>query len=277
MSLKSKILALLNNTAHKMTMQEIYQNFPDIAKTTVRGRVYDNLGKGIQRLEKGLYISSEAIVEQGNSLEIIDRMINEGDIFDFIFLDIPYKAAGQKGGNRNLFACDTISPDEFGTFVKKLEMLLKTDRSPLIFMFTSGKTSKKAHDEYFKQFSNTGLSLCDRGSYTKLWSTGNRMNMGKYLMPEEHIYVFTQSGIVDDIHNWTLHFKMVPDLKDYPTSKPYLMIKQLVDQATEIGDWIFDPFGGSGKIQKACKELKRMCHIVDISDKSFVEHLIPTL
>jgi len=78
-------------------------------------------------------------------------MIEEGDLFDFIFLDIPYDAAGQKGGNRALFKCNTISPQEFGSLIGKLELLLKTDTSPLIFMFTSGKTSEAAYKRYMKQ------------------------------------------------------------------------------------------------------------------------------
>lgn len=278
MSLRSKIVELLTTEGKKMTMQEIYTKFPEIARTTIRGRVYDSLGKGIQRLGKGLYISSEAIVEHGDSLKIVDRLVQEGDLFDFIFLDIPYQAAGQKGGNRNLFACDTITPEQFGSFVIKLETLLKTDTSPLIFMFTSGKASKSAHDKYIKQFNNTGLVQCNRtGSYIKLWANGNRMNMGKYLMPEEHIYVFSKSGVVNNLDQWIVDFQMVPDTREYPTSKPYLMIRQLVKQATIVGDWVLDPFGGSGKILQACRELKRMCHIMDSSDRSINNHIIPLL
>ena len=278
MSLKSKILALLNNSNDKMTMQEIYTKFPEIAKTTVRGRVYENLGKGIHRVGKGLYVSQQAIIEHGNSLTVIDRIGAEGDLFDFIFLDIPYAAGGQKGGNRNLFARDTISPQEFGVFVQKLEGLLKTDVSPLLFMFTSGKSSKPAHDKYMAQFKQTSLKQCDKiGSYTKLWSNGNRMNMGKYLMPEEFIYVFSKSGKVENLDQWIMDFKLTPDIKEYPTAKPYEMIKTLVAQGTKIGDWVLDPFGGSGKILKACQELKRMCHTIDSSDDSFNNHLLPLL
>lgn len=268
MSLRREIIDLLDSSCKHMNLQEIYEKFPEEKKTTIRGRVYDSIGKGIQRIGKGLYISESAIVELGNSLEIVDRMAEEGDKFEFIFLDIPYKADGQKGGNRNLFDCDTISPEQFGTFIQKLETLLKTDTSPLLFMFTSGKTSRKAHDKYIGQFSKTGLKQCEVGTYTKLWSTGNRMNMGKYLMPPENLYIFSKSGIINDIDEWQLHFQLTPNLKEYPTSKPYPMIHKLVEQATAFGDWVFDPFGGSGKILEACLSLGRKCHIIDSSEKS---------
>lgn len=145
-------------------------------------------------------------------------------------------------------------------------------------MFTSGKTSKAAHDKYMAKFKDTGLIQCDKAaSYTKLWGNGNRMNMGKYLMPEENIYIFSKSGVIDNIDSWIMDFKMAPDLREYPTSKPYDMIKTLVEQGTKVGDWVLDPFGGSGKILKACLELKRMCHIIDSSDTSFNNHLIPLI
>jgi hypothetical protein len=278
MSLREKILSILKTCGKQMTMEQLYKSFPEIAKTTVRGRVYDSMGKGITRIGRGLYISSEAIVEHGNTMEIVDRMVEESDLFDCIFLDIPYDAAGQKGGNRALFECDTISPQQFGELIGKLELLLKTDTSPLLFMFTSGKTSEPSYKRYIKEFEKSSLKMCPKsGSYTKLWSNGNRMNMGKYLMPPEHIHIFSKSGLVDDFDTWTLHFQEVPNLREYPSSKPYPMIRKLVEQATKIGDWVLDPFGGSGKILKACKELKRMCHIIDSSDVAINTHILPLL
>ena len=278
MSLRQRILDIFKVEGKKMSMQELYTKFPDIAQTTIRGRVYENVGKGITKLGKSLYISSEAIVEHGNTMEIVDNMISQGDLFDCIFLDIPYDAAGQKGGNRDLFSCDKISPTEFGDLIGKLELMLKDDTSPLLFMFTSGKTSKAAHDRYMTQFNRSSLKMCTRtGSYTKLWSTGNRMNMGKYLMPTEHIYIFSKSGYVGNLNQWILDFQEVPNLKEYPSAKPYPMIKKLIEQATQIGDWVLDPFGGSGKVLKACKELKRMCHIIDSSDIAINNHIIPLL
>lgn len=278
MTLKNKIIQLLSGKKAAMSMKELYEYFPDIAKTTVRGRVYENLGKGIQRIGKGLYISEEAIIEYGNSLEIIDRMVSEEDKFEFIFLDIPYDAYGQKGGkggNRKLFALDKITPDQFAVFVSKCEKLLKSDNSLLIFMFTSGKSSRREHDKYLGKIN---LKQClIKGSYQKLWSNGKPMNMGKFIMPYEHIYFFSKSGNFEADIIPDLDFKLTPDIKEYPTSKPYPMIKTLIEYFTKIGDWVFDPFGGSGKILKACLELKRFCHIIDNSEKSVNGFLIPLL
>lgn len=274
-SLRAKIEKFLQIKESKVSLNDIYDQFPDEKKTTVRGRIYDGMNKeNIRRVEKGLYISSNAIIELADSLIKIDELIDSGDKFDFIFLDIPYEAAGQKGGNRNLFDADKISPDQFGVFIKKIHHLLKYDNSPIAFMFTSGKTSKKAHDKYFSMFENSGLILHKKvGTYTKMWKTGNRMNMGKYLMPHENIYFFSKSGEINGIDNWKLNFREVPNLRGYPTEKPKNMIKQIIKQATSFGNWILDPFSGSGIVLESCLELGRKCHIIDSSEKS-IKHTL---
>ena len=276
MSLKYQIIQLFNKELKSINIRELYKMFPNVKQTTVRGRLYDAMDEGIVRIGTGLYISSKAIIEHGNSLQIVNRMVAEGDKFDMIFLDIPYDAAGQKGGNRDLSKYDTISPEEFGMFMTSCCQLLKTDNSPLLFMFTSGKSSKRTHDKYINMIP---LKQCPIiGTYQKLWPNGNPMNMGKFIMPKEHIYVFSKSGSVEEsVFPTDMQFKYVPDLKTYSTAKPYEMIKKLITLFSKTGDWIFDPFGGSGQTLKACIALNRYCHIIDSSKESVYKHLIPKL
>jgi hypothetical protein len=275
-SLRRRILSKLEELQTELTLQQLYKLFPDITETTLRGRVYESLGKGICRVGKGLYISSKAIVQHGNSLEIINHLVESGDTFDTIFLDIPYMAAGQKGGNRNLSKFDYITPEQFQTFITQAVKLLKTDNSALLFMFTTGKTSKRTHDLYLSKIPLRMHKFI--GTYQKMWNTGNPMNMGKYLMPIENIYVFSKSGNIDfKILPSDIQFKEVPDLKEYPTSKPYTMIKKLITLYSKVGDWVLDPFGGSGKTLQACLETNRYCHTIDVSDNSFNNHLITKL
>lgn len=39
MSLRQKILNILKSSGNKMTIEELYKSFPEIAKSTIRGRV----------------------------------------------------------------------------------------------------------------------------------------------------------------------------------------------------------------------------------------------
>lgn len=270
MSLKSKILDYFNNANSSVQLADLYESFSEHKPTTVRARVYEQLGDGIIRVDKGLYISSNAIIQHGDSLKIIDNLIHAKEKYDLIFLDIPYLAKGQRSGpngNRNLFPLDMISVEDFQSFIKKCELLLSNEHSPILFMFTSGKSSSQELRSYLECFKQTSLKQCDTtGSYTKLWSNGKRMNMGKYPMPIENIYIFNRSGTFD-LKNVELHFRLVPDLS-YPTSKPLPMIKSLIENFTKPLQWVLDPFAGSGKVLQSCLELGRRCHSIDISEQS---------
>lgn len=271
MTLKQRILNYCKSKNTSITLDELYDNFDSHKPTTVRARVYEQLGEGITQLGKGLYISEKAIVEQGDSLKIIDRLISNNEKYDFIFLDIPYEAKGQrsgKNGNRNLFPLDMISPGQFQTFIQKCELLLKEDTSPILFMITSGKSSMNERNMYLNAFNSTSLKRCnEKGSYTKLWQNGTRMNMGKHLMPKEEIFIYTRSGLLNNKNELELDFRLTPDF-EYPTSKPQSMIDSIIEQLTIPAHWVLDPFAGSGKVLKSCLKMERFCHSIDKNDTS---------
>jgi DNA modification methylase len=282
MSLKNKINSLFKNCPGKeISVHELYSQFSDQKKTTVRGRLYELLGKTVKRVDKGLYVSATSIVQYGNAVTIIDKLVESGKKFDYIFLDIPYLASGQRSwsanadsGNRNLSTFSTISPRQFNTLLQQCERLLSNEHSFISFMFTSGKSSAKEFTRYENCFRNTELKQCAEGSYTKLWSNGNRMNMGKHLMPPEYILVYNKSGVFNK--NVSLDFSLVPPM-NYPTAKPFRLVKQLVQTLTNKFDWVLDPFGGSGATLKACNKLNRHCFTIDNSPVSIFTHLLPVL
>lgn len=126
----SRIKEHLKSQGRQLHLFEIYEAFPQEKPTTIRGRIYESVGKGINKVEKGLYISSDVIVEHADIMERIKELKSEGREYDFIFLDIPYMAGGQKGGNRDLSTFGMITPEQFGSFISECEKLLKTDKSP---------------------------------------------------------------------------------------------------------------------------------------------------
>ena len=93
-------------------------------------------------------------------------------------------------------------------------------------------------------------------------------------MPTENIYIFSKEGIDKSLN---LDFELAPILRGYHTNKPIEMIKSLVTQVTKIGDWVLDPFGGSGVVLRACKELNRKCHTIDNSPESVEGYMLQIL
>ena len=49
------------------------------------------------------------------------------------------------------------------------------------------------------------------------------------------------------------------DLTDHPTIKPTQMIADIILDCTSIGDWVYDPFLGSGTTCQAAEQTRRLC------------------
>jgi len=52
--------------------------------------------------------------------------------------------------------------------------------------------------------------------------------------------------------------------KLHPTMKPLSLLRRLILNSTNIGDTIYDPFGGSGSLLIAAEQTKRKCIMVEI-------------
>jgi len=50
----------------------------------------------------------------------------------------------------------------------------------------------------------------------------------------------------------------------HPTMKPVGLLRNLILNSSKIGDYVFDPFGGSGSTLIACEQTKRRCLMVEI-------------
>ena len=272
-TLKDRIKAYLKAQGKELEITELYDVFPDEKRTTIRGRVNENIGKGITRVGRGLYISSDVIVEHANIMERIGDMREAGLKYDFIFLDIPYKSAGQRGGKRKIANFDTITPEQFQSMLDGIKDLLSDDGT-IHFMITSGSSSRKEVDKYKACFGNAGYVMLKEGSWTKMNANGTRCNIGKYLLPEEEIIVYAKHAM--DVTGWNLLYDDVRTL-GYPTQKPVSLLEKMVSQATRIGEWILDPFGGSGAMLETCMNLGRCCHIMDISETSIYDYIMPIL
>jgi site-specific DNA-methyltransferase (adenine-specific) len=54
---------------------------------------------------------------------------------------------------------------------------------------------------------------------------------------------------------------------DHPTGKPEAMLRRMLEQFTDPGDMILDPFAGSGTTGVAAKRLGRRCILIEREEK----------
>lgn len=59
----------------------------------------------------------------------------------------------------------------------------------------------------------------------------------------------------------------------HPTMKPISLLRRIILNSSNIGDYIYDPFGGSGSTLIACEQTKRKCLMVEL-DKDYCYKII---
>jgi DNA modification methylase len=72
--------------------------------------------------------------------------------------------------------------------------------------------------------------------------------------------------------NGTLHFPQLrPTELIHPHEKPTSLLRALIEASTEPGDWIVDPFGGSGSLARAARECNRNAISIELDEKRYVK------
>ena len=272
MNLKQRIIKYMEEQKDEVNLSQLYEHFDSQKHTTIRGRINEDVGTKFIRTGRGKYIlvgaEIEAVIEKTDSRLAIPNILKANIYYDLIFLDIPYKTGGQKGGNRDLSNYDLIDPEEFQEIVTQAQKMLRTENSQVYFMIAGGKSSKVAANKYIRAFDSSNLQLAGKGSYLKLNKNGTVCNMGKYPMPAEDILIYSHSGKLYQ-ETTQLDFQLtrppLPRSGGYPTQKPLDLMMQIIKQSTKVGDRVLDMFAGSGVTLEACLKLKRFIHTMDIS------------
>jgi len=79
-------------------------------------------------------------------------------------------------------------------------------------------------------------------------------------VPYEAIVVWSRERKNERCRFWSVplvSLRSLSDWKPHPTQKPVQLVRYLVEQYTDAGDVVLDPFVGSGTTAIACKQLKR--------------------
>ena len=93
-----------------------------------------------------------------------------------------------------------------------------------------------------------------------VWNKNNTTPNRWYMKNCEYV-IFARKGFAKSINNpssQTVHkFDNIIGNKQHPTEKPVDLMKLYVENSSQVGDTVLDPFMGSGSTGVACKELNR--------------------
>ncbi|MCD6411522.1 MAG: site-specific DNA-methyltransferase [Thermoplasmata archaeon] len=215
------------------------------------------------------------VLIHGDSLKVLPKLEQKVDL---VIADPPYfvleKAKVQEIAKKWDFF---HSVDEYREFtirwLNEVYRLLKDGGSCLVFwsekhMFLFGEIVKQTHFKLHKTIIWHYPNVL-KGFSSKRWI--NTFDFVFHLVKGNKPKVFNAKFTKDENKDVQIFPKpqcnFVKDRKWHTTQKPLELIKRFVKILTNEGDWVLDPFLGSGTTMLACLQLNRNCVGIEINEE----------
>jgi DNA modification methylase len=279
----SRLEDFLTDQAH--TLDEIYEELPDVKKHTIRARLNENVGKCFKRISRGTYIATngdtQALIVNEDNLTAIKNIKSES--IDFIIIDSNYscqdgylaqgttrKQSGQWG-----FETTDINPE----LLKEAYRVLKNEGHFYSFL-PNDSVNKYANT---LEYNNRFIELCINVGFNfrkrLIWNKGRTMGY-PYASAYEQIMFFIKGNECVSYDNSVTNVLSHPKLyNQHPlravneTAKPIELLKDLIKVCSQKGDIGLDMYGGSLSFAKACLETGRHSISFEI-DKNMIENAL---
>lgn len=233
---------------------------------------------------------------QGDSLDIMNKMIEKNIQVDLIFTDPPYGIEYQSNWGRNGEKLDKIHNDNnldwFQDFADKSYKLLKNNSAfycftrydvyPIMYncIIQSGfnlknllilqKGQKGGNGDLQAQYSNDCelLIYANKGrrkfNKTQLAKTDGRKGASEYRTKLPNVWFDTEYNTYPKA---TVNVSNQKDKIIHPTEKNIHMIEWFLQISSNENDIVLDPFSGSSSTLVALKNLRRKCFGIEIEPK----------
>lgn len=283
MSITKNILAAFKK---EFTMKMAYSVNPDVNKTSVRARIYENIGVYFDKIGKGLYIAKQNNGDYDEQIMLIEgdgRNLSdiENESIDAIVTDHPWSdPKANRGGNRHFatYNCFEYTQEDFNEKARVLK--------PGSFLVEMLPAENATNYEYLyrikKMAENAGFKY-----YSKVpWKKGNFVsNTGRKAKNTEDMMIFskgeprelrldakkTKNTGVESYMKGTNG--MLPTCFDVPpvpkkdiisqSEKPVELLVQILNYITKENEIVLDQFAGSGVTGAAAKLTNRLAVLIE--------------
>ncbi len=285
-TLTKKLTEYLINNAQPL--KQIYEEFSEEKKTTIRGRLNENLNRCFKRLGKGIYVSiienylatgkkSKALIIVGDCWEEIQNI--EDNSIDAIITDSPYTSLDKHytiGTTRKRNLNKSIgfkTRDIDTTLLKELYRVLKKGGHFFNFLPADAQDTRDQNDLFIYKAQNVGFVFNKRFIWDKKciamgYNGRNRyeqiifLSKGKRTMPRDR-----------SIPDLLSYKRISPSKRIHVAQKPNELIKDLIKFSTIEGDTLLDIFAGSLVLAEESLNLNRNSISIE-SDSEMVKKSI---
>ena len=204
---------------------------------------------------------------KGDARDILKRLKTES--FDLILTDVPYRNISGGTGGKNapkgmlskndgkIFDNNDI---EFEEYLPELYRILKPNSHAYIFINFLNLEALMA------AVRKVGFKIHNLLAWVKNNATPNRwyMKNGEYVL----LCYKGKAKAIKNCGSKTFHtFDNIHGQKLHETEKPIDLLQMYIENSTNEGDWVCDPFGGSGATLISSLASNRKCFSIEIDEK----------
>lgn len=303
-TLAERIYEVISQKGEPMPLSEITELISDKPTTTIRGRIYDNLGKLFKKIARGVYwIEQEEgaclVVEADGRKEGLQLFDDES--VDAIICDHPYDIpAAHNGTNRSFtgeYDCFRYTLEDFKEKARVLkpghfliEFVPEESALNYDYLYQLKKMAEATGLNYYAKIpwkkgefiSNTGRkskNVEDILFFTKGKPRSLRPNKSKFLRGERDAKMSGTAHMLPTAYQFesvTLpdEFDVQPPsrkTKIHQAEKPVKLFDDLLKAVTLPGEIIIDCFAGSGAFGESALKLKRIGILFEILHENILK------
>jgi DNA modification methylase len=194
----------------------------------------------------------------------VDRLL-EGGKCDLIFTDLPYNVDYCSKGRRKMKLANDNLGAEFQDFLTAACVsMLRVSQGPLYICMSSGElhhlhtafTSSGGHWSTYVIWAKNTFTL-GRSDYQRQYEPI------LYGWPEGGKHFWCGARNQGDV--WSIDKPRVNDL--HPTMKPVALVERAIENSSQPGDVVLDPFAGSGSTLIACENSRRRGRAMELDPR----------
>lgn len=270
MNLAEAIRTFIRRKNEPVSLNDLYREFPEALQHSIRGRIYENLGRDFKRVGRGLYVAVTAdaacVVMTGDAMDEVQKLPSE--MFDALITDPPYpwldhfREKNTSSWKRMQASFERTEIDRALGY--ELYRVLREGAHAFIFVPAETGTTRPHINRLVETLEQCGFVFQKRFVWDKgvigMGYSGRARHEGILFMTRGRTKRRPCDLSIPDV----LSVKAIdPRSRRHPCEKPVGLLEKLIRFATQAGETVLDCFAGACSTGVAALKLGRNAVLIE--------------